>query len=147
MVTGAPYIDLNASGTEDLKKRVDKALTKAEKAEKKLKSNPKNSDTIRGKVDELFIKYHKLRRKLFKENASQGKKVIALLEEFYKDWNVPYNRHIIIWTFPDGSFRIESQGACFQEVEEPEIKKRKLAEYQQEMKEFTKFLKNKYFSS
>ena len=72
---------------------------------------------------------------------------MLLLEAFYQERIVPYDRRLVLSFLAHGRSRIQSQGAEFQETAPPEIKQQKLTEYQEEMHAFTAFLKERFLSS
>ena len=98
-------------------------------------------------IDAMYIKAHELRSEIKRINLEESAKAMTHLEMFYRGRQVPYNRRLTLSFLSDGQGRIESQGAEFQETAPPEIKQQKLAEYQEEMRAFTSFLKEKYFSN
>lgn len=82
------------------------------------------------------------------ENLKQQKLVMDLLEEFYEKREVEFDarlnfRYVGIF----GGFILQSFGGDMMELLSPEEKKEKFNLYKKEMKDFTEFLKNKYFSS
>lgn len=80
------------------------------------------------------------------KNFEQQRKMMHFLEEFYQGRETPYDARLvfcIVGIF--GSFRVQSFGSEMVAVLTPEEKKQKLSLYQKEMKDFTEFLKNKYF--
>lgn len=69
-----------------------------------------------------------------------------MLAAFYEQRRVPFERQLIVQSRSDGKSRLESQGADMQEVLEPSARQQKLADYQQEMQDFTTFLKQRYWA-
>lgn len=87
-----------------------------------------------------------VREEILRRSLEERKKVIPLLEEFYSDRKIPYEVRLNIDSRARGWSRIQSQGADFQEIEkDSEAKKQRLHDFQEEMRDFTEFLKNKYF--
>lgn len=81
------------------------------------------------------------------KNFEQQRKMMGFLEEFYRDRETPFDARLTfdrIGTF--GGFRVQSFGARITAILTPEEQKQKLALYQKEMEDFTKFLKDKHFS-
>lgn len=78
------------------------------------------------------------------KNLEERKRIVAYLDEFYKKRKVPFNEQLMIKGLARGRSRLESQGADLQKIEFEEIKKKQLLQYQDEMREFTAFLKRKY---
>lgn len=118
---GGPYIDIEAKEVEDLEKHLDEVKDNEEKFEKIIEEITRN-------------------------NLKERKKIMTHLSNFYKERNVPYDKRLIINPMGRGWSRIESQGAGLQKIEPEGIKKEKLSEYQQEMRDFSQFLKEKFFS-
>lgn len=86
----------------------------------------------------------RLRQEIKEQQLAARLKVMTLLDAFYRERWVPYDRRLIItnrdWL---GRSRIECQGTDFQEVAEPTLRQQKLVEYQQEMQAFAAFLKKR----
>jgi hypothetical protein len=81
------------------------------------------------------------------ENLKQQQKMIALLADFYKEREAPYDAQLIFDSFNGlGGFRLQSLGAEIMELLTPDEKKQKLELYRKEMADFTNFLKSKYFA-
>jgi hypothetical protein len=89
----------------------------------------------------------RLRRQIKEQQLDARLKLMALLDAFYRERLVSYDRRLIIsnrdWL---GRSRIECQGTDFQELAEPPLRQQKLAEYQGEMQAFAAFLKTVYSS-
>jgi hypothetical protein len=80
------------------------------------------------------------------KNFEQQRKMMGFLEEFYKERETPFDARLVFDRVGElGGFRVQSFGAQMTAILSPEEKKRKLLLYQKEMKDFTEFLKNKYF--
>lgn len=94
-------------------------------------------------------------KKWRKENKKLKEKAKILLNEFYKNREVPQNIKLKITEYDSGIFRIHNGGKDYKPIFEDEFKKlsdrkkeelsKRLQRYQEEMKEFAKFLKKKYF--
>lgn len=69
---------------------------------------------------------------------------MAYLTEFYADRAVPPDRLLVMSPFAT-AFRLQCHGAFLQEIVEPDERYVKLKEYQEEMRAFTEFLKERYF--
>jgi len=81
------------------------------------------------------------------KNFEQQKKMMSFLEEFYQGRETPFDaRLVFVSVGAFGGFRVQSLGAEMMVILSPEEKQQKLALYQKEMKDFTEFLKSKYFS-
>ena len=74
------------------------------------------------------------------------RKIIEYLSQFYDQRSVPFDRRLTLSTI-SLSTRLESQGAAdFHLCEPREVQLQKLAEYRDEMRAFTEFLKTIYSS-
>ena len=73
-------------------------------------------------------------------------RLLRLLSLFYEQHDVSYERRLSLQAFGLIRVRLESQEAQFQPMFSPEIRAEKLREYQEEMRAFTDFLKQQYFS-
>lgn len=86
-----------------------------------------------------------------KENKKLKKRTKSLLEEFYKDRKVSPNLKLTISEGGEGVFRVHNGGKDYRPVPENLTEKQRhklterLSKYQKEMKNFTKFLRDKYF--
>lgn len=139
--TGAPWIDLRAPNIDELAHQMYDAFETARTTSQNAGRGPSEEDK------QLFNKAHELRLEVKRRNLEEAAKAMGLLDTFYKDRDVPYDRRLIISIASAEYNRIESQGAEFQETASPETKQQKLVEYQHEMQAFTAFLKDTYFSS
>lgn len=135
--TYAPYIDVRCD--------VDEALRVAYEA---------NGERIRTSLhlprseqdESLFEKQRELGDKITEINLAPVSKLVSYLGEFYSARNVPYDVRICCQSFPLGWTRLESQGAFLQLIQPDNLKQQRLLSYQQEMTDFTAFLKEKYFT-
>jgi len=123
--TFAPYIDVKAKGVDELEQEVQRLRAEGVEFEDK---------RILSLVEEVERK-----------NFEERKKLFPYFDEFYKERKVPFQQQLIIHGLGWGRSRIESQGAEIQEIETGELRGKRLGEYQEEMREFTDFLKKKYF--
>jgi len=81
------------------------------------------------------------------ENLGYQKNMIVLLNEFYETHNSPFDSHLSFEGFgPTWGFKLRSVGADVMKILTSDEKERKLALYRQEMDDFAKFLKNKFFA-
>lgn len=117
-----PFIDVEAKDVWKLDKRLEE-----------IKGNEIEEEKIISEIE--------------RKNLEERKKLMPYLDEFYKNRDVPYDKKLIIQSLARGWSRIESQGVGLQKIETDENKKKNLAEFQKEMQEFTKFLKDKYFEN
>lgn len=119
--TRAPYIDIQAKDIPEKEKEIEQF---------------ENDKTKRKKIIEEITQM----------DLAERKKIIPLLDEFYTSRISPFHSRLIPRSNVWGETRIESLGAELQEIENEETKKMRLKEYQDEMKAFSNFLKEKYFA-
>ncbi len=72
------------------------------------------------------------------------RKLMALLDAFYRQHPMVYDRHLIMERILRGQCLLRPQGADFQESRDLSERARKLAEYQYEMQDFAAFLKRRF---
>jgi hypothetical protein len=120
--SNAPWIHFDFI-PEPLKGRLEQA--------KKAAGGKWNDPTVEGLIQEAQGRI-----------ISGGERLMALLDEFYKDRNVPSGQRLSLDFYP-GSVRLQSQGAATQKYYRSELKERHLKEFQEEMIAFTKFIKEK----
>jgi len=96
-------------------------------------------------TDKLFGQYHQMRIKLKTRNLSTPIKLWPHLLEFYKRRNPEFGTRLTLSFYGNGVGRLQSQGAEFQETLPIKRRKENLLKFQKEMKEFTDYLKEKYF--
>jgi len=80
------------------------------------------------------------------KNFEQQRKMMKLLEEFYQNREAPFDARLVfanIGAF--GGFRVQSFGAEIMAILPLKEKQEKLALYRKEMRDFTEFLKRKFF--
>ncbi|EKE11211.1 MAG: hypothetical protein ACD_15C00124G0001 [uncultured bacterium] len=81
------------------------------------------------------------------ENLKQQKRVIDLLEEFYRARQTAFDARLHLRNIGAfGAFRVQSTGAEIMDILPEEEQKKKLELYWKEIDEFSAFLKEKYFS-
>lgn len=119
--TGASYIDIESKEVSELEKQLEQ-----------VKRNKRERE--------------KIIREIERKNLEERQKIMDLLDEFYKNRIVPYDRRLVIQSMERYVSRLQSQGANLQGIRTEDIKKEKLLEYHKEMEDFTKFLRDKYFS-
>lgn len=149
-----PWVDFSATDTEieDLKKEQQELHKKAEKIQHKLtRQRNKNADSehiqpLMKKSREAWHEYHSLGHKLRKLQVPIRRKVVEYLVQFYEHRSVPFDRRLTLRVL-SFSTRMESQGAADFYLTEPrEVQLQKLAEYREEMRAFTEFMKTIYLS-
>ena len=81
------------------------------------------------------------------KNLKQQRRMMDFLEEFYEKRKTPFDARLVLEKIGAfGGFRVQSFGAEITEILSPEEKQQKLTLYQKEIRDFTEFLKSKYFS-
>ncbi len=149
-----PWVDFSASDAtiKDLKKDQEKLRKKAQKLQRKLtRLREKNAERERmqalmKKSREAWHAYHSLGHKLRKLQVPMRQKVIEYLVQFYDQRPVSFDRRLTLHLLGSHT-RLESQGAAdFYLCEPREVQQQKLAEYREEMRAFTEFLKTIYAS-
>ena len=93
-------------------------------------------------ADAVYDEIYAIRKEIDRIEAREYRKLIPYLEEFYRGRNVSYERRLII----DPRGRLTCQGGILQPAEEKETQALRLKKYQDEMRAFTEFLKNKFFA-
>lgn len=85
------------------------------------------------------------------KNQRLMQKTSGFLEEFYQDRDVPSNIRLIIDELPRGGFEIHNGGEDFRPNKEEALSReekdalaQRLAQYQEEMRQFTRFVREKY---
>jgi hypothetical protein len=95
----------------------------------------------------LFEQAHQAKQDVKRIHLAVRYKLLVYLAAFYAHRQVPYDVRLVIQARDTtGRSRLESQGADFQEIASPDVKAQKLQEYQEEMRAFTAFLEERYFS-
>src|SRR3989344_890854 len=135
--TCSPWVDIKATNTEKLEAETLKSWEDADMAAK--------SGICRETTDKLFGQYHQMRIKLKTRNLSTPIKLWPHLLEFYKRRNPEFGTRLTLSFYGNCVGRLQSQGAEFQETLPIKRRKENLLKFQKEMKEFTDYLKEKYF--
>ncbi|QBD76916.1 hypothetical protein EPA93_13240 [Ktedonosporobacter rubrisoli] len=149
-----PWINFSASDdiiqklkTEQIKlhKKAEKRQKKLMKLRKKLTSNAKLL-AAQKKSHKAWHAYHAIGHQLRKLQVPMRQRVIDYLTQFYENRPVLFDRRLIL-DLISTTTRLESQGAAdFHLCEPREVQIQKLAEYREEMRAFTEFLKTIYLS-
>jgi Skp family chaperone for outer membrane proteins len=149
-----PWIDFSASDTtiQERKKEQDQLHKKALKLHDKLarlqkkETDKERIQTLQKKSHAAWRAYHSLRHQLRKLQVPMRQKVVEYLTQFYEQRAVPFDRRLTLRVISSDT-RLESQGAAdFHLCEPREAQIQKLAEYRDEMRAFTEFLKSIYIS-
>lgn len=147
-----PWIDISALDPtiEKLTKKQERLHQRAMKLQHKLrkqqqkKADTKSMRTITKKSHTAWRKYHALRHQLRKLQIPLRQKLIGYLLQFYDQRSAPFDRRLTLRVISSDT-RLESQGAADFHLGEPrEFQLQKLAEYREEMRAFTDFLKSIY---
>lgn len=134
---GAPWVALSAPDDEQLRRweaQRREALAEAE--------DLAASGAASEKVGDAHRRMHEARLASKAVHLRASETALALLEQFYSHRHVTADRRLILTMTWNGGARLQSQGAVFQEVLADDQRARKLVGYQQEMDDFTAFLKN-----
>ncbi len=127
--TGGPYIDVESPKNKELNERFRELIEK---------------DVDRDEDEE----FANLKKEITKNNLEERKKLIALLDEFYKGRDVSFEVRLMIDSMAGGRSRLENQGVDMQQIEDDmEKKKERLKAFQEEMRSFQEFIKSKFFQS
>jgi hypothetical protein len=137
----SPWVDVENSD----QKKIKLGLDEAEKVYRMAEELEKTKGIRDPEVRKLYDKYHDIRNKVVIINLRVVKKLMGLLEGFYCERFVAFDRGLYIRTFGDGGGRLSSKGEVIQAVRSRGLKLIKLREYQEEMKDFTQFLRDRYF--
>lgn len=112
--TGGPYIDIAAAGSHDNRKKLEEITNREEQ--------------------ESFWKA------MYRETTDAGKKIVPILDEFYKGRDTAFSARLILVANRD-SMRLESAGVAFLYYEtDPSVKNKDLKLFQSEMNDFSDFL-------
>lgn len=133
----APWVEIRPLETPESKQ----AKADAQQAMKRADSAERMGEPEE-RVTELYKQARRLQQEAQKPMLEEMRKAIELLKEFYQERNIAYDRMLTL----HGS-RLESQSVPLQEIVSPEVRKQNLDEYQEEMKAFADFLRQKYMSS
>jgi hypothetical protein len=132
--SGAPWVDIEDSEANKQIQKITHMFQEARAAH------------ARGFLSEhLFDAAHQIRLEAMKKQLILRQKLMDYLAAFYTYRQVPYDVRLVIQSRAAGRSRLESQGADFQEIASPEIRKQKLQVYHEEMSAFTIFLKEQFF--
>lgn len=137
--TGAPWVDIGSSDARPLAKIAMRKLQEVDMARQQ-GIPPEERQALMQEAEQAKLAVKHL-------HLTERQKMMQYLDQFYARRLVSYDRRLIInpaeWT---GVSRLESQGSDLQCIADPDEKARKLAEYQDEMRAFTEFLKERYFA-
>lgn len=80
------------------------------------------------------------------EAIREKARLVELLTEFYDDRKVPYDQQLILLHPIGDTSRVISQGTEVYRAYDLTVQAERMKRYQEEMKAFTEFAKNKFFS-
>jgi len=138
--TSAPWVDIEDTSIGAQTEEVTRLFSLAKECKQQ-------QGNITDEVLHLFEQAHQARLAIKKKHIAIRLRLLGLLAAFYEQRRVPFERQLIVQSRSDGKSRLESQGADLQEVLEPSARQQKLADYQQEMQDFTTLLKQRYWAS
>ncbi len=137
---GAPWVDIEDTSTSEQTEEATRLFNLA--TQRKQQQGHMTEEVLH-----LFEQAHQARLAIKKKHITIRLRLLGLLAAFYEQRRVPLERQLIIQSRSDGKSRLESQGADMQEVLLPTERQQKLLTYQQEMQDFTAFLKQQYFAN
>ena len=87
-------------------------------------------------------------RSVTKKNLKGQIRLMQFLDEFYEERKVSYDVRLLIEKFGIyGNSWLKNAGEIFQQIRPKERKEKNLKRYQREIKDFTEFIKKKYFTA
>ncbi len=137
--TGAPWVDIEDTSISVQTEEATRLFGLAKECKQQ-------QGHMTEEVLHLFEQAHQARLAIKKKHITIRLRLLGLLAAFYEQRRVPFERQLIIQSRSDGKSRLESQGADMQEVLELSVRQQKLADFQQEMQDFTTFLKQRYWA-
>jgi hypothetical protein len=127
----APWVDIEPLGIQELRTQI----TAKQKEVNTEESGPKKLSK------EALLLHAQLKAK----QLALFQSLTKLLDQFYiyPRGYIAYNQRLIprLWGIPAGRIRLEPMGTELQTIVPPQEKEEKLKEYQQEMNDFTTFLR------
>lgn len=127
----APYVMLDIDGLREALLEIGKLGNQAYEA-------PPGKER-----DELYSQFRSMEQEAEKPLIEKGILLGGYLDRFYENRKTSFDERLII--VREARINLINQGAVFQSARDTESVAKHLAEYQQEMKEFTEFLKAEYF--
>lgn len=130
-----PWVDMKSKDLEALEEQWQQAILTAQAAHEEKRPLPEGHyKTLRA-----------AKKKLDTPVLHLASGLMAYLITFYAARVAPHNLRLVLKEYVAG-FRLECHGTFLQEVVEPPQREAKLREYQDEMRAFTAFLKERYFA-
>lgn len=133
----APWVDIQTPGAEEDYKILNEAHIYYNE-----QINAKKLSHV--ELRQLYDQTNQLEREVNEKQLSERFMLMGYLAHFYENRHSAYDR-ILTLQHHTYSARLESLGAHFQRVAPGERRVQKLAEYQEEMRAFTAFLKEQFF--
>lgn len=137
-----PWVDIEPVQTDAIRNLYKQRSASIERAKSK-ESTRNDSGNLGNDWDEVY----KLNSQISATCVELIRGLLVLLDEFYINRVSSAERRLILHRFGLDVIRVESQGLMAQEFNPLDMKRNKLVEYQDEMRDFTVFLKSKYFDS
>lgn len=131
----APWITFVTPEADIPKRQAARLFAQGEQAEHAQGTN--NSDT-------LYAEANRLRRQAEMLHAEAKHRLLEYLAVFYTAYRPPYDRLLVVYERTPACSILESQGASILIGESSEARASKLQEYQEEMRTFTTFLKQRF---
>ncbi len=137
---GAPWVDIEDRYARERSTEVQQMFQQAQQLQQQ-------QAHMTDEIAHLLEEARKADREVRLLNLAASRKLLDYLIIFYEKRHVPFDVRLIIQIHAIGRSRLESQGADFQDVALLEERSLKLKEYQEEMRQFTLFLKQQYFQA
>jgi hypothetical protein len=128
-------------------KRVRNLLSRFQRADEGKKAELQDKVPSREEVIHLIDVAAEMRYALLEKHRPIITQLFAHLTAFYQDRAIAFDRALVVTKNGFGRVIVRSQGAILQAGRIPEEQALHFQAYQSEMKEFTTFLKQLYFSS
>jgi len=128
-------------------KRARNLLSRFQRADEDKKAALQDKVLSRDEVIHLIDVAAEMRYALLEKHLPIITQLFAHLTAFYQDRAIAFDRALVVTKNGFGRVIVRSQGAILQVGRTPEEQALHLHAYQNEMKEFTTFLKQLYFSS
>lgn len=135
----APWIDIAAPDTKEAERSWHHLYQEIDEQRKAGTLPPEQ-------LGELFARARALREQIAIKHQAEVQKLLPFLTAFYESRRVPYE-HTLAFCFRPDAARFESIGAELQENQIEEQRAQRLQLFQEEMRSFTAFLKDRFFAS
>jgi hypothetical protein len=130
----APWVNIAASDFYEKRKRI-------KQVQSWLEQQPETEETRR------IVEYMEQQKSIaIQEHLPIRKRLYDYLARFYQEHSVPYERRLVL-SGGEGITGLGCQGDVLMEILPVEERQQRLQAYQDEMRAFTAFLKQLYFSS